>query len=291
MRAAFERLATELDVLPGALEPETAGGESRGLLARLSGERGQSSAEAMGLLPIVAIVVLGMWQLGLVGYTYMLAGHAAREGARELATDPRDTEKEKPYRVAAREDLPTAWRKSAEITLPGDKDEVRVRVNVKLDVPVVIPGVRQRLHDRLERRYVRREPGAAALATGHPDADAAMIARLAREERGQASAELMAMVFWLLLAGMFAWQLMLGAWTVTQASNAARTATRVDARGGDAEKAAFNALSSPLRHGFDRKRSKMEGETATVVVKIPIVLPGLTIDGFKTTRTATLPGV
>ncbi len=118
-----------------------------------------------------------------------------------------------------------------------------------------------------------------------------MIARLAREERGQASAELMAMVFWLLLAGMFAWQLMLGAWTVTQASNAARTATRVDARGGDAEKAAFNALSSPLRHGFDRKRSKMEGETATVVVKIPIVLPGLTVDGFKTTRTATLPGV
>ena len=99
------------------------------------------------------------------------------------------------------------------------------------------------------------------------------------------------MVFWLLLAGMFAWQLMLGAWTVTQASNAARTATRVDARGGDAEKAAFNALSSPLRHGFDRKRSKMEGETATVVVKIPIVLPGLTVDGFKTTRTATLPGV
>ena len=142
MRAAFERLATELDVLPGALDPEAAGGESRGLLARLSGERGQSSAEAMGLLPIVAIVVLGMWQLGLVGYTYMLAGHAAREGARELATDPRDTEKEKPYRVAAREDLPTAWRKSAEITLPGDKDEVRVRVNVKLDVPVVIPGVR-----------------------------------------------------------------------------------------------------------------------------------------------------
>ena len=107
---------------------------------------------------------------------------------------------------------------------------------------------------------------------------------------GQASAELMAMVFWLLLAGMFAWQLMLGAWTVTQASNAARTATRVDARGGDAEKAAFNALSSPLRHGFDRKRSKMEGETATVVVKIPIVLPGLTVDGFKTTRSGDAAG-
>jgi pilus assembly protein CpaE len=142
LRAAFDRLATELDVLPGPVEGEDEGTEPRGLLARLSGDRGQSSAEVMGLLPIIALVVLGMWQLGLVGYTYMLAGHAAREGARELATDPRDTEKEKPYRDVAREDLPAAWRKSAEITLPGNKDEVRVRVNVKLDVPVVIPGVK-----------------------------------------------------------------------------------------------------------------------------------------------------
>ena len=35
----------------------------------------------------------------------------------------------------------------------------------------------------------------------------------------------------------------------------------------------------------------MEGETATVVVQIPIILPGLTADGFKTTRSATLPQV
>jgi hypothetical protein len=118
-----------------------------------------------------------------------------------------------------------------------------------------------------------------------------MIGRLVREERGQASAELTGMVGWLLLVGVFAWQLLLGAWAVTQASNAARTATRVHARGGDAEKAARNALSSPLRRGFDTRRFKMEGETATVVVRIPIILPGLTADDFTTTRTATLPGV
>jgi len=118
-----------------------------------------------------------------------------------------------------------------------------------------------------------------------------MIRRLAREQRGQASAELMGMVWWLLIAGVFAWQLMLGAWTVTQASNAARTATRVNARGGDAEKAARNALSAPLRDGFDPGRFKMEGEKATVVVKIPIILPGLTAQGFEATRSATLPQV
>jgi hypothetical protein len=117
-----------------------------------------------------------------------------------------------------------------------------------------------------------------------------VIGRLAREQRGQASAELLGMLWWLLLAGLFAWQLMLGAWTVTQASNAARTASRVDARGGDAEKAARNALSGALRRGFDGERFRMDGETATVVVRIPIIVPGVTAHGFSATRSATLPG-
>jgi pilus assembly protein CpaE len=147
LRGAFDRIAAELDILPGAEEPEPAS-EPRGLLARLGGERGQSSAEFMGLLPIIAVVVLGMWQLGLIGYTYMLAGHAAREGARELATDPTDDEKKpklNPYEKIAREDLPKAWHKGAEITLPGDEDETRVKVRVKLDVPIVIPGIKSGL--------------------------------------------------------------------------------------------------------------------------------------------------
>ena len=114
--------------------------------------------------------------------------------------------------------------------------------------------------------------------------------RLLRDERGQASAELLGMVWWLLFAAVFVWQLMLGAWTVTQTSNAARTASRVEARGGDAKKAARNALSAPLRKGFDEQRFKMDGETATVVVKIPIIVPGFTAKGFEAKRSVTLPG-
>jgi hypothetical protein len=72
----------------------------------------------------------------------MLAGHAAREGARELATNPKDTATDKPYRDAAAADLPKAWRRTAAITLPGKPDEPRVEVHVKLDVPVVIPGIK-----------------------------------------------------------------------------------------------------------------------------------------------------
>jgi hypothetical protein len=98
------------------------------------------------------------------------------------------------------------------------------------------------------------------------------------------------MVWWLLFAALFVWQLMLGAWTVTQTSNAARTASRVEARGGDAEKAARNALSGPLRKGFDEDRFEIEGERATVVVRIPIILLGLTAEGFAAKRSVTLPG-
>jgi hypothetical protein len=116
-----------------------------------------------------------------------------------------------------------------------------------------------------------------------------MLRRLLRDERGQASAELMGMVWWLLLAALFVWQLMLGAWTVTQTSNAARTASRVEARGGDAEKAARNALSGPLRKGFAEDRFRIEGERATVVVRIPIIVPGVTAPGFEARRSVTLP--
>ena len=112
--------------------------------------------------------------------------------------------------------------------------------------------------------------------------------RLWREERGQASAEFMGMMFWLLLAAVFTWQLMLAAWTVNQAENSARTASRVAARpGGDAEKAARNAVSGPLRDGFHDFHEN--GETAIVHLKIPIILPGVTVEKFSVTRDATLP--
>lgn len=144
MRAAYAALAAEVGALPGSAsgsdaeaEGRSEAPEARGLIARLGGERGQSTAETMGILPVLALVVLALWQMGLVGYTYMLAGHAAREGSRELATDPSDEKGDRPYRDRAREDLPTAWRRGAEISKRED-----VTVRVRLAVPMVLPGVR-----------------------------------------------------------------------------------------------------------------------------------------------------
>jgi hypothetical protein len=115
-----------------------------------------------------------------------------------------------------------------------------------------------------------------------------VIARLA-DERGQASAELMGMIGWLLLVTLIVWQVSLAAWTYTQVSNAARTASRVEGRGGDAEKAARNALSRPLRRTIEAIR--IDGDRATVKVRMPIVLPGvMTTEKLTATRSAELPG-
>ena len=108
------------------------------------------------------------------------------------------------------------------------------------------------------------------------------------DERGQASAELMGMMAWLLLVTLILWQVALAAWTYTQVSNAARTASRVEARGGDPKKAVRNALSAPLRKNLETV--EIEGEEATVAVRIPLLLPGIFSSGdLLATRTAELP--
>ena len=110
--------------------------------------------------------------------------------------------------------------------------------------------------------------------------------RFFREQRGQSSVELVGMLWWLLLAAFVVWQLMLAAWAVDQTANAARTASRVQGRGGDAVKAARNALPSGLRDGM---KVQISGETAKLSVRIPIVVPGLGDDRLRVTRSATLP--
>jgi hypothetical protein len=112
------------------------------------------------------------------------------------------------------------------------------------------------------------------------------VKRLLGEERGQASVELVGMLGWMLLCALVVWQLMLAAWTIDQTAGAARTASRVEGRGGDAVKAGVNALSGGLRHGA---KVTISGETATVSVRIPVIVPGFGDDRLRATRSATLP--
>ena len=113
------------------------------------------------------------------------------------------------------------------------------------------------------------------------------LAAILRDETGQASVEFAGVLVWMLLAALLVWQLMLVTWSFDQASNAARTASRADGRGGSGEKSGKAALSPGLRK---HARVEMAGEKATVRVRIPIVLPGLDFDRVRASRSAELPG-
>src|SRR3954454_1635999 len=148
------------------------------------------------------------------------------------------------------------------------------------------PGPRLR-PSRARHGPLGRARGGGAAAPFAEHGRRVVRARLA-DERGQASAELMGMLFWLLLVVLVVWQICLAAWTYTQVSNAARTASRVEGRGGYAHKASRNALSDPLRRNV--QRIDVDGHRATVKVRMPLLVPGLlTTKRLTATRSAELP--
>ena len=54
----------------------------------MSGEKGQGTAELALVLPVVAVLMLVIGQIGLVARDQVLLWHAAREGARAAAVEP-----------------------------------------------------------------------------------------------------------------------------------------------------------------------------------------------------------
>ena len=105
-------------------------------------------------------------------------------------------------------------------------------------------------------------------------------------EKGQASAELMGALWWVLLAALGVWQILLATWTINEASNAARTGSRIVARKGDPQKAARNALTSGLRDG---SVVDVAGDKVTVKVRVPLIFPGISTAKWTVQRTAELP--
>ena len=111
-------------------------------------------------------------------------------------------------------------------------------------------------------------------------------ARPLRTERGQASVELLGILPLLLIAALLVWQLLLAGYAVTSAENAARNASRAESRGDNGVDAAKDSLSFGLHKNAE---VRIEGEKATVRVRVPIVAPGIDSDSFTVTRDAELP--
>ncbi|RKN76136.1 ParA family protein [Streptomyces klenkii] len=98
---------------------------------RGGGDRGQVAVEFLGILPLILVVLVAVWQCVLVGYTYALAGNAADKGARAAAVGG-------DCAAAARADLPGAWRGGPEC---GGQGTGVVRAEVSLQVPALFPGL------------------------------------------------------------------------------------------------------------------------------------------------------
>lgn len=99
-----------------------------GARLRLRSSAGQASVETVGLTGLIVLLVIGLWQMALVGYTYVLAGHAARSAARSLAVGE-DT------KASAEADVPKPWRHDIKVDASGEEAKVTLRV------PFVIPGI------------------------------------------------------------------------------------------------------------------------------------------------------
>lgn len=119
----WTRALAELGKEMGLVSPRS---ESKRL--RLKDQSGQSTAETVALTPVIVIAIVLLWQIVLIGTTYVLAGNASREGARELAVDGE-------VREAVEEDVPSAWREGMRMKEGADWVEVELRV------PALLPGI------------------------------------------------------------------------------------------------------------------------------------------------------
>ncbi|WP_411073696.1 TadE/TadG family type IV pilus assembly protein [Streptomyces sp. cmx-4-7] len=113
-----------------------------------------------------------------------------------------------------------------------------------------------------------------------------------KDDRGQAALEFLGWLPVLLLVGLLAVQLGLGAFAAQQAGTAARAAARVvsdpDADMG-AQQAAKEAVSDWLAGRTDAQKNDWgDGVTVTVTVEVPSLIPGF--DDFGTAeKSATMP--
>ncbi|MFD3332638.1 TadE/TadG family type IV pilus assembly protein [Streptomyces sp. NPDC058700] len=104
----------------------------RGYRDARTDDRGQVAVEFLGMVPIILLTLVLLWQVVLVGYTYTLAGNAADEAARAAAVGDDCGE-------AAMRHLDGPWRSGAEPVCSEGGGVVTAVVTIR--VPVLVPGV------------------------------------------------------------------------------------------------------------------------------------------------------
>lgn len=151
-RRALARVAESLGARNGSLPaathtpPDGVRIPSGRIRARRSA--GQTSAEFMGMVPVLLVAILMLVQGALIGYSHVLAGHAATEAAR-VAVSPEAGFDD--IRGRAEEELPSAWRSGMVVRVDGARSfaggdprfaDPDADVTVDVRTPGVVPMMR-----------------------------------------------------------------------------------------------------------------------------------------------------
>lgn len=110
--------------------------------------------------------------------------------------------------------------------------------------------------------------------------------RLAHDERGVYTVELLGLFPYVAMVVLLAFQLAAVGGAMNMAENAARNGSRMAGVGGDARAAALAAVDPDMRGRTTVSRS---GQTVTVRIDVPIVIPFIDLDVTTIERAATLP--
>ena len=100
-------------------------------------ERGQATVEVALLLPLLALLLLAVIQVGLVVRDQVLITHAAREAARAAAVDPQAAVAREGAVAATRLDPDRLRVELSGSTEPGGRLTVTVRYRAPTAVPLV----------------------------------------------------------------------------------------------------------------------------------------------------------
>lgn len=128
---AIEKIGAEVGVYagytPAVAVPQSEGG-NRARRRRGRGESGQVALETVALTPIIAIICLLVWQIGLSALAFVWNGHAANAAVRAAAIgeDPEE---------AARDAVPDGMRDKVTVSVRSDGT-----VKVSTAVPILCPG-------------------------------------------------------------------------------------------------------------------------------------------------------
>ena len=100
-------------------------------------DRGQATAELAVVLPFIAVLLLGLVHVGQMVSDYIMATHAAREGARAAAVDSDPRAAERAARAASRLDPRRLRVDTGNRGGVGDRVTVTVRYRTANPVPLL----------------------------------------------------------------------------------------------------------------------------------------------------------